>query len=84
MRAGNFLLAPQVRAVALEGAARGRRARAGRLCPPPPLPHFRRPPLPRSPLPGPSVPGETRRRGPTPAGAARSHAPVSTSPGRTD
>lgn len=76
MRAGNFLPALQVRVVALHGAASGRRASAERVCPPPPLPHFRLPPLPRSRLPGPSVPGETRRRSPTPAGAARSHAPA--------
>ncbi|KAM5220768.1 dysbindin domain-containing protein 2 isoform 1-T1 [Hipposideros larvatus] len=33
---------------------------------------------------GPSVPGETQRRSPTPAGAASSHAPAAVPPERTD
>uniref|UniRef100_A0A8C5YGN9 Dysbindin domain containing 2 n=2 Tax=Microcebus murinus TaxID=30608 RepID=A0A8C5YGN9_MICMU len=45
MRAGNFSTALEVRPVALPGAAF--------VCPPPPLPHFRLPPLPRSRLPRP-------------------------------
>lgn len=57
MQARKFSAALEVRAVAPEGAPRGRRARGERVCPPPPLPHFRLPPLPRSQLQGPVRPG---------------------------
>lgn len=83
MRVGNFSPDLEVRAFAPEGAPRDRRARGESVCPPP-LPHFRLPPLPRSRLPGPVRPGGDRRRSPTPAGAARSHAPAAVSPERTD
>lgn len=56
MRAGNFSPGLEVRAAAPEGAPRGGRERGERGCPSPPLPHFRRPPLPRSRLPGPGRP----------------------------
>ncbi|XP_064331712.1 protein SYS1 homolog isoform X2 [Camelus dromedarius] len=57
MRAGNFLPALEVRAIAPAGTP-GRRRATGeeRVCPLPPLPHFRLPPLPRPRLPGPVRP----------------------------
>lgn len=68
MQARKFVAALEVRAVAVapEGAPRGRRAGGERVCPPPPLPHFRLPPLPRSRLRGPVRPGGNRAAQPHP------------------
>ena len=84
MRAGNFLPALELRMIAPAGAPCGRRATGRSVC-------ARRRPSPTSAsrlflVPGsqgPLVPGETRRRSPTPAGAARYHAPAAVAPERT-
>lgn len=58
MRARNFFARPgTANDRARRGSLRPPGDRQKRVCPPPPLPHFRLPPLPRSRLPGPVRPG---------------------------
>lgn len=68
-----------------KGLPHRRPARGERVCPPPPLPHFRLPPLPRSRLPGPVRPGGDPAAQPHPGGPlAPTPPPLSRRSGQTE